>query len=269
VNRTRSLPGGDAQILLEAPGVLVDGRPAPVVAVREVGAGRALAVTTDASWYWGFVAAEQSGSNRAYQRFWSNALRWLVRDPELAPVQVTPDRPAIEPGERAGVQVQARAPDWGPAAGSPVAVELVDETGRVVARAEGAAGPDGVAHLALDPPGPGAFRLEASAWNRCQAGRCPPGLAPERASGAVAVRAGAEDADAAPRPELLAALAEATGGRFLRWSDRLPDLPMIEPEAVEIGRRKDVPIWDRGWVLAALAAVLAGEWALRRRWGRW
>jgi hypothetical protein len=91
------------------------------------------------------------------------------------------------------------------------------------------------------------------------------------ASAAVAVRgAGPEDADAAPRPELLQAVAEATGGAFsaLPGGD-LPDLALADPEVVEIGRRKAVPIWDRWWTLAGLAAVLTAEWVLRRRWGYW
>jgi uncharacterized membrane protein len=270
VNRTRRLaPGLGAQVLLEAPGVTVDGRPAPVVAVREVGRGRALAVTTDASWRWGFVAAEESGSTRAYQRFWSSALRWLVRDPDLAPVKVEPERPAVEPGEPVNVEVEVRAPDWSPAAGAPVQVELLGEDGKAVARADGSAGPDGVARLALESPGPGAWEIAASAWNRCGAGSCPPGATPERAAGAVAVRAGPEDADAAPRPELLRAVADATGGAFAAAGDRFPDVPMIEPEPVEVGRRREVPIWDRWPLLAVVGLALGAEWALRRRWGRW
>jgi hypothetical protein len=82
--------------------------------------------------------------------------------------------------------------------------------------------------------------------------------------------AGPEDADAAPRPDLLAAIAEATGGRSSALpGGGVPDLALADPEVVEIGRRKSVPIWDRWWYLAALAATLAAEWTLRRRWGYW
>jgi hypothetical protein len=250
--------------------VLIEGRPAPVVAVREVGSGRTLAVTTDSSWFWGFVAAGEGGSNRAYQRFWNNALRWLVRDPALTPVQVEPDRPAVEPGESVGLSVSVRAPDYGPSAGAPVTAELVSESGRVVARGEAAAGPDGVAHLDLATPGPGAYKVVATGKPRCGAGPCPPDAPVERATGAVAVRAsGPEDADAAPRPELLRAIAEATGGASSSTERGLPEVRLNDPEIVEVGRRKDVPIWDRGWFLAGLVLSLAGEWMLRRRWGYW
>jgi hypothetical protein len=261
VNLTRALPpGAGASVLLEAPAVSVGGRAAPLVAVREVGQGRTLAVATDATWRWGFLAAEGGQGNRAYLRFWNGALRWLVRDPSLGPLQVEPDAPSVEPGAPVGLTVTARGPDWGPAAGKKVSAELVSEDGRAVAHGEAVAGEDGTARIELVPPGPGAYRVVSRAE----------GVA-DPASAAVAVRgAGPEDADAAPRPELLQAVAEATGGAFsaLPGGD-LPDLALADPEVVEIGRRKAVPIWDRWWTLAGLAAVLTAEWVLRRRWGYW
>lgn len=261
VNLTRALPpGSGAAVLLEAPGVQVGGSPAPVVAVREVGAGRTLAVATDASWRWGFLGAEGGQGNRAYLRFWNSALRWLVRDPGLAPLQVEPDAPAVEPGAPVGLAISARGPDWGPAAGRRVSAELVAEDGRPVARGDAVADRDGMARLELVPPGPGAYKIVATGEGGT-----------EKATGAVAVRgAGPEDADAAPRPELLSAVAEATGGRFTALpGGGLPELALADPEVVEIGRRKAVPIWDRWWYIGALALSLGGEWILRRRWGYW
>jgi uncharacterized membrane protein len=256
-------PDNGARVLLEAPAVLVRGRPAPLVAVREVGQGRTLAVATDASWYWGFVAAEEGLGARAHQRFWNNALRWLVRDPDLTPLQIQPDRPAVEPGEPVGLTISARGSDYGPGPGTKVGAQLVAEDGKVVARGDAVAGRDGTARIELLPPGPGAYKVVASAER--------PGAPGEQAVGAVAVRSsGPEDADAAPRPELLRAVAEATGGTFAALPRRgLPEVRLTDPEVVEVGRRKDVPIWDRWWYLMGLAASLAAEWVLRRRWGYW
>jgi uncharacterized membrane protein len=264
LNRTRQLPpGSGATVLLEAPGVLVDGRPAPVVAVRELGAGRTLAVTTDGSWRWGFLAAERGGGDRAYRKFWGAALRWLVRDPDLTPLKVEPDQPTVEPGAPVGLGLTMRGADFGPAPGRKVTAELVAEDGRSVTRAEATSGADGTARLELTPPGPGAYKVVAR--GDAGAGQV------ETASTAVAVRgAGPEDADATPRPELLAAISEATGGNASAMpGGRLPILATTDPEVVEVGRRKDQPIWDRWWYLAGLAATLASEWVLRRRWGYW
>ncbi len=261
VNLTRPLAAGaGASVLLETPTVLVQGRPAPLVAVREVGAGRTLAVCTDSSWRWGFVAAESGRGNRAYLRFWNSALRWLVRDPALAPLQVEPDAPAVEPGAPVGLTISARSQDWGPASGKRVSAELVAEDGRSVAQGEAVAGADGTARVELVPPGPGAYKVVARGDKDAT-----------NATAAVAVRgAGPEDSDAAPRPDLLSAVAEATGGAFSAIpGGRMPRLEIADPEVVEIGRRKAVPIWDRAWYLAALALTLAAEWVLRRRWGYW
>ncbi len=75
----------------------------------------------------------------------------------------------------------------------------------------------------------------------------------------MAVRgAGPEDADAAPRPSLLRAVAEATGGGFSALpGGGMPRLAVNDPEVVEVGRRRAVPIWDRWWTLAGLAGLLA------------
>lgn len=254
-------PTTGARVLLEAPTLLVRGRPAPVVAVREVGQGRVLAVTTDGTWYWGFVAAGDGEAGRAHARFWNNALRWMVRDPELTPLQVQPERPVVEPGEPVGLSLSVRGADYGPAPGARVSAELVSDDGKTVGRAEGVAGADGTARIALPPVPPGAYRVAATAERA--------GSPPERSSAAVAVRSsGLEDTDAAPRPDLLRAIADATGGSFTSLPHRgLPGLRLSEPEVVEVGRRREVPLWDRWWTLAVLAAALGGEWVLRRRWG--
>ncbi len=153
-----------------------------------------------------------------------------------------------------------RGPDWGPGAGRRVTAQLIDEAGRPVSQGQAIAGNDGTARIELVPPGPGAYKIVAKGEGTSDA-----------ATAAVAVRgAGPEDADAAPRPELLSAIAEASGGAFEAIpGGGFPDLKLSDPEVVEIGRRKAVPIWDRAWVLAALSLALAGEWVLRRRWGYW
>jgi hypothetical protein len=228
-------------------------------------------VTTDSSWFWGFLAAEQGGASRSYQRFWGNAVRWLVRDPAVSPVQVTPDRPAVEPGETVGLSVSVRAPDYGPGAGAPVAVDLVSEDGKVIGHAEGTAGPDGVAHLEVVPSRPGAYKVVATARPGCKAQQpCPAETAAVQSTGAVSVRsAGPEDWDAAPRPELLRAIADATDGAYGDVDGGFPAVRLRDPDVIEVGRRKDVPVWDRGWYLALLVLTLGAEWTLRRRWGYW
>jgi hypothetical protein len=131
---------------------------------------------------------------------------------------------------------------------------------RPVAQQKAVAGPDGTARIEITPPKPGPYKLSASASLN--------GALLGKGEDAVAVRsAGSELSDAAPRPALLKAIASATGGVFAQAPPALPSVPLVDPEVVEVGRRKDQPIWDRWYSLALLCSAIAAEWWLRRRWG--
>ncbi len=261
LNVTKAKPG--ASVLLDHPHLTVGGENAPVLAVGEFGRGRSMALTTDSSWFWSIVASgEGGGTSRAYERIWSNSIRWLVRDPELTPVLVQAVQRSLEPGQPVAATITVRRADYGPASGAAVEVSLVDvESGHTLRADPLTAGADGTARVEFESPGPGAYKLEAKA---SVDGR-PLGVGQD----VVAVRAASlERSDVKTRPELLRAISELTGGAFVQASDRqLPALSLTPPEVVEVGRAKDRPIWDRFWPLAVLAACLGSEWILRRRWG--
>jgi uncharacterized membrane protein len=92
VNRVLRAKPGTATLLahpaLKGPG----GQPAPVLVVGDVGKGRSLAMLTDTAWHWGLPAAGEGDDGRAFQRFWENAMRWLVRDPALTLLRIELDR---------------------------------------------------------------------------------------------------------------------------------------------------------------------------------
>ena len=256
-------PKAGARVLLEDPLLSTGAGNAPVLAVWEVGRGRTMALTTDSSWFWSFPAEGRGLSNRHYERFWNDAIRWLVRDPELTQLRIEPERRTVEPGQPVALVVRARQSDYAPAVGAQLAVQLLDaETGKPVAKGRAVAGADGSARLELPGIPPGAYRVSALATD-------PQGAEIGRAEDAVAVRqSGPETSDPLPRPALLKAIAEITGGSYSELPSRLPNLHALESERVEVGRRKDRPIWDTGWPLLALCLTLGSEWWLRRRWGR-
>ncbi|HEY0094966.1 MAG TPA: glutamine amidotransferase, partial [Archangium sp.] len=260
-NLTRAKPG--ATVLMDHPFVTVDGKNAPLVAVWDYGRGRSMALATDASWYWSFTAHKGGSPNRAYERFWGNALRWLVRDPDLTTLNVTADPPSVEPGKPVGVVVSSRTSDYQPAQDAQVRVELVSvDTQKPVAVQTGQTGPDGVVRLEFAPPAPGPYKLVATA----KKGETDLG----KGEDAVAVRAvGPELSDASVRPELMEQIAKYTGGKSYRlpMSGLPDDVPLLDPPVVEVGRAKDRPLWDRWYYLLALVGLLGTEWFLRRRFG--
>jgi uncharacterized membrane protein len=261
INSTRARPG--ATVLVDHPFHLVDGKNAPLVAVWDYGRGRAMAVATDATWYWAFTAHKTGSPNRTYDRFWSNALRWLVRDPDLTTLKVSADPPSVEPGKAVGVVVSARTADYQAAQDAQVRVELFSvATQKTVAVQTGTTGPDGVVRLEFPPPEPGPYKLLGSA----KKGETDLGQGED----AVAVRAvGPELSDASVRPELMEQIAKVTGGKAYRLQQEsaLPEVPLLDPPVVEVGRAKDQPLWDRWYYLVVLVALAGAEWFLRRRFG--
>jgi uncharacterized membrane protein len=260
VNLVRAKPG--AIVLLDHPGLLVDAKPAPVLALWEHGRGRAMALMTDDSWTWAFTVHRNGEPSRLYDRFWGNALRWLVRDPDLTTLQVTAEPPSVEPGTPVGAVVTAREPDYQPAVGADLTLELSSvRDRRVVATAHATTGADGTARVSFPAQPVGAYRVHASAKSG------------ERLLGqgedAVAVRTvGPELTDASVRADLLSALARETGGKAYRLPlQALPDFPLLDPPVVEVGRSRDRPLWDRWEWLLVIAAALGLEWVLRRRFG--
>lgn len=264
LNLVRAVKPG-AQVLLEHPFLKTGNTNAPVVAVEEVGRGRSMAVMTDSTWFWSFPAAGGGGDRRVYDRFWTNAMRWLIRDPDLTNVRIRPTKDEYEPGERPVLEVSVRDKEYGPAAGAAVDVTVYADDGHTVGTHHLTTGDDGVATLELDPPGTGAFKVVAEAKEPGD-----DGAHLGREEGAFLVRSTtAELVDPAPRPALLEDIADATGGSVHTLPERsLPDLSFVDPEVVEIGRKKNVDLWDRWAWLALFAAAFAAEWSLRRRWGR-
>jgi uncharacterized membrane protein len=266
LNMTHAKP--NAQVLLEHSTLQEGGHGVPVLTLGEYGRGRVMALTTDGLWNWTLPSAATATPSRAYDKVWTQALRWLVKDPDLTTLRIQADRPMVEPGEPVAATVTLRKSDYGPAVDAPVQVELVQvDEGKVVQHKQVVTGTDGTARVEFGALPPGPYKMTAKA--QTDSSPAASGSSPGEASDAVAVRAaGPELSDASARPELLKEIADATGGTVSELPrSSLPKMSLVEPEVVEVGARKDRPIWDNAWPLVLLVFAAGAEWALRRRWG--
>jgi hypothetical protein len=123
------------------------------------------------------------------------------------------------------------------------------------------AGDAGVARKRYDDLASGAYRLRAEA----RAGGEPIG---EDVGVFVVEARSLELARARPRPDLLRAISRTTDGKLLSLETGLWDeLEVVDPDIVEIDRRRNIELWDNAWALVAAILLLGLEWALRRRSG--
>lgn len=249
----------NAQALLVHPSL--PGNP-PVVSIREVGAGRSMAVATDSLWFWRFPAVADGSAGREFDRFWSNALRWLIRDPELARVRLEAERSVVLLGDPVGAEVTVLGPDYQGLAGATVQADLVEVGGKrtVLESKEITTGSEGNGVVVFEDVAPGTYEIRVQARSG--------GERIGRAKEPIIVEAADVEFQAPfPRPEILRALAEASGGKYVDIGEPLPDIELRDARRVEVDRTRRIPIWDTFPAFLGLLVFAALEWWLRRRSG--
>ena len=260
----------DATVLLEHPDRQGAGGAAmPVMAVREVERGRTMALTIDGSFRWSFGTLAHGASPRAYASVWNNAIRWLIRDPELNLVRVDLPTTVSRPGERLQAQVRFFDNDYSPASERPVLLELYhrplepywrDPPERLWQEERVT---DATGRERVDVPlvQPGVYELRGRFLDT-------EGPAYAGSDAFLVLEGSLELRDLRPRPDLLEQLSLLSGGQH--WGPaptaRIPTLR--PPRAVEVDRRQVVDLWSHPGVLLFFLLLLGAEWTLRRRWGR-
>ncbi|MCC7537277.1 MAG: hypothetical protein IT379_13730 [Deltaproteobacteria bacterium] len=255
VNVVESLAEDALGLVLHPSRRLPDGGPHPLVAIREVGRGRSVAVTSDATYRWGMTTAGATGDASAYDRFWGQVLRWTSRDPELEPAQVTTDRERYGFGADVRAHGVLRQRDFEPHRDAPVVVSMSDTSGRrLVTRTVRTSAEGAFEAVVRAPEQSGAYVVRAESGDLF-------------AEEVLVVEAGGEElADVRARPDLLRAIAEATGGTFATSAGAL-DLDALTASRTRVAGRERHRPFSGPWGLLLCVVTFGGEWILRRRWG--
>jgi uncharacterized membrane protein len=261
INRVPRAKNGATTLLAHPTLKGADGKPAPVLVAGDAGKGRALALLTDTAWHWGFVAAGEGDDGRAFQRFWENAVRWLVRDPALTLLRIELDRVEYRRNQPPVARVRAMHADYSPAENVEITLDVAPaEAGsdaKPLRSAKGTSAADGEAHIEIGALPPGAYRVSGHA---VVDGR------PVTEDKTFVVRAeGRELEDVAARDRVLREIAQVSGGDY-RFEE-LSGLSVRAPREVRVGRHRQVELWSSPLLLAAGLFFLACEWYLRRRSG--
>jgi uncharacterized membrane protein len=259
-------PRPGATVIAEHPALqLAAGKPLPIIVAGDHGEGRSLVITTDSLWRWGMVAAGRPGDDgRAYSKLWENAIRWLIRDPDLQYLRAQSDATEYYAEQPIRIDVRALDRDYTALAGATVALDVRPigprGDGDTVDRAELTTDDAGEAQRHLTSLEPGVYRATA---------RARVGDRPVEAIDLFLVRNATQELERpAASPDLLQQIASATGGRFLADTPALPaDLEFAAPRVVRVDRRADVELWSRPWLLLAALLLLGLEWGLRQRSG--
>lgn len=267
VNRVLGLKEDAILLARQGTGGASSGSSAPLVAARQFGQGRVLAMTTDSTWNWAFHTAGEGGDSRHYYKFWGNAIRWLIQDPALEPVRIEADRDRYPLGTEATLLTRVVGADWAPAADTALEVEIArtwfDDGGQpqreIVELIKGRTTENGEHLLRYLPKADGAYTATARVerGNTTITDQDVFVVAPDP----IELR------QTAARSDTLKALAQAGNGEARGIADGLDTLARVEPRVVKVNRRKDLPLWSSGWLLLIAVLLPSVEWFLRRRWG--
>lgn len=289
-----------ATVLLSHPKLRDDsGNPMPVLTVAEFGKGRTLSLQADSTWRWGFggvpraelapprpgrrqasaapaALGDDYGRGGAYQRFYTQAIRWLVRDPSLRLLRIETNDSEYNRGQPVRAELRAFGPDYRPAQRADINLSLTritDVAGESASTGTPPAGSlvrslrtdeEGLASVEWDSLPPGGYRVVA---------RAVLGGRPAEDSEVFLIRSSSRELDDPEANErLLRLISEATGGEAKRYSDGgssgpFKGLGFHPPHVVRVNQQRDVELWHTPVILFLAIASLALNWTLRRRWG--
>ncbi len=227
---------------------------AVLLAVQPYGLGRVFYCGSPETWRWRRLGAEP------YERFWLSAVRYCARGAlgaRAGRAVLLLERSEYEPGEPVTVRARVRDEELRPVEDQSVRV-TVEHSGQPVAQvALRRAEEPGIYEGVLYPQGFGQFVVVYEG---------PEGL---RVAEPFRVRRPeAEFADVRMDRAAMGRVARLSGGQYLEPA-RAGRLAGLVPDRAEtvIERGPLRPAWARPLVLALLAALLAGEWALRKLMG--
>jgi uncharacterized membrane protein len=247
-------PGADVLAVTGSAG----GAARALVAVQRFGEGRSMVFTGEAAWRWRMLLPS---SDRSYETFWRQAVRWLAL-PAPDPIAIVLPAGA-SPGETAPLLIAVRNGAFVTQPDALVDVRVTAPDGRLEQlRAVPPRGNDGDERYVarFRPDQPGVYQVSAQARR---------GSAPLGSASAALLVGGSDLEMTDPRLNLqvLQRIARRSGGRMIAEGDgaTLVEALRSGAPAAQVAVTRD--LWHNAWSFAAIVLLLGAEWILRRRWG--
>jgi uncharacterized membrane protein len=267
INKTVGLANGGIALARHPTLKTPENRGMPVISVGMPGTGRVSVVATDSLWRWKLPNVGIGGDSRHYDKFWSNLIRWLIKDPDLDLVHVTPSNGVLSLGENVDLEVRVSTPDYRPSPNHAFNI-------RVVRRPR--SGQSEMEEVEYEKRS--AKTDEGGRWT---VRRTPntPGIYDVSVETTIAGRqftASTVFVTSDERPEMrrvvgtddvLKVMSRVTKGSSNTLSARNPSLRLNPPRVSQVTSRMYYERWNLPIVFIALCFFLGFEWWLRRRLG--
>lgn len=229
--------------------------PMPLLALAEVGDGRSIALSVDATHLLRFGRLGAEASGEAHSALWEGLLGWLMRDPRYEAAQVELDGPCL-----VGHPVTLRVTPL-PGTGDEVRLSLTP-----LSKSEQSSQKEEGFELPLDRREGSSLLFTAEDLPvGGYAARVRVGEAPPTRRVFACEEGGEAYSDSRPDPQRLQRISQVTGGQSVPY-DEIESLPPPESTYIAAQRKATpfLPAW--AWSLSA-ALMLCIHWVLRRLTG--
>ncbi|NIP40219.1 MAG: hypothetical protein GTN39_01715, partial [Candidatus Aenigmarchaeota archaeon] len=233
-----------------------------IVAVWEKGKGRVMSVASNSTWRWRFQARARGGTGSHYERFWHQAVHWLVKSPQLKLVHLSTDKENYTKGEKILLSATVFDRYYRPSEHARVYLQLVDPSGTRIDLGSAAPkerrGEYGTDYLS-GKEGKYTFTATAREGSRV--------LGRDTVSCKVAIPS-LEWENAQLNEPLLRELADLTGGKYFHiGSIKTEEISLPEAREAQPVVKRVVAVWNNPSIFIILCILLGIEWYVRRRSG--
>ncbi len=232
--------------------------PMPLVAVGGRDRGKVMGVAFSTFYRWDLMMWGIGKTNAASERFWSNAVRWLVTREADAPVRIFSDKPIYRAGEPITFQGEVYDESYRPLPGAEVQVVFEEAARERIVFFEDEGSGRYAGRTSGLRPGEYTFRARASIGER-RIGE---------AEGAFTVGPySLEFEHTGMSEELLRRIAHRSGGAFYTPDSFGAILEDADLQKKQVSHVHKIRLWDWWGLFAGMIALLCAEWTMRRRWG--
>jgi uncharacterized membrane protein len=229
----------------------------PLLVTQNYGRGRTAIFATGGSWRWRMGL---DSKDHTHEIFWQQLLRWLVQDVQGQVITATP-KSVFADETRVPLRAEVRDANF-----------LTVPDAQVEAKVMGPGGLADRVELRADPVNPGVYTAE---WTAAPVGSYLVEVVAKRGETELGRDVAtfrredgvAEDFRTEQNRELLEKLSSQTGGRYFRPTETKELLDVISLSDAGLSVKETRPLWNMPAALLLFAALRAGEWLLRRRWG--
>ena len=235
----------------------------PLVSVRDTGLGRCMAITTDSLWRWNFLSVGKGGSNRHYIKFWQNSIKWLIKDPTLNPIHVIVNKETFLPDEEVSIRIDAVGGNYQPLDGVQLDINITNEfSGKSIFSGKGVTGADGQYRFVIKHNTEGYYIIKVAGKKE------PDEVGQDYAVFNIALK-NREFKDTSIRRDILAKIAEVSGGTYFELPVKNvgEKLSIENPAVVKLVGKRQISLWDNGYIFMAILVIVSVEWWVRKRGG--